>query len=152
MEDRDLIQGTLAGRRQDFEALVERYQKMLYAFAYRQLQDADAADEVVQATFVRAYSELARFRGDASFKTWLHQIALNQCRAQYRSRRRRHSVPLDDVPEAALPHTEDTGPSDSHAGLERLIAQLPPRQRTVLTLRIFSDLVLQRDRVAILID
>ena len=139
MDDIALIEGTLAGRQLDFETLVERYQKMLYAFAYRQLADTDAADEVVQATFVRAYTALAQFRREASFKTWLHQIALNECRAVYRSRRARRAVPLDEVPESALPQI-DPHPGRDSAGLEPLIAQLPPRQRAVLTLRVFSDL------------
>jgi RNA polymerase sigma-70 factor (ECF subfamily) len=140
-DDNDLIRGTLAGRRQDFEVLVERHQRVLYAFVFRSLRDADAAQEVVQATFVRAYTGLARFRGEASFKTWLHQIALNQCRAFYRSRRTRRSVALDDVPESALPRTgDDLAAGANRACLERLVARLPPRQRSVLNLRIFSDL------------
>ena len=85
MEDRALIEGTLAGRQQDFEVLVERYQEMVYAFVYRYLRDADGADDVVQSTFVQAYTHLHQFRGTASFKTWLHQIALNQCRSRSRS-------------------------------------------------------------------
>ena len=52
LEDRALIEGTLAGRQQDFEVLVERYQKMVYAFVYRYLRDADGADDVVQSTFI----------------------------------------------------------------------------------------------------
>jgi len=140
-DDNDLIRGTLAGRQQDFEVLVERYQKMLYAFVFRSLRDGHAAEEVVQATFVRAYTELARFRGEATFKTWLHQIALNQCRALFRSRRVRRAVPLDDVPEGALPRSDDDlEQRAAHASLERLIARLPPRQRSVLSLRVFSDL------------
>jgi RNA polymerase sigma-70 factor (ECF subfamily) len=114
---------------------------MLYAFAYRQLQDADPADEVVQATFVRAYTQLAHFRGEASFKTWLHQIALNECRALYRRGRVRRTVPLDDVPESALPWSVDSADQQAaRADLERLVGQLPQRQRRVLSLRIFSDL------------
>lgn len=139
VDDVALIRGTLAGRSQDFEVLVERYQKMLYAFIHRHLQDADAADEVTQATFVRAYTELASFRGEASFKTWLHQIALNNCRALYRSNRVRRSVPIEDVPESALPHAGRDLSTDA-IGLEPYIARLPNRQRSVLTLRVFSDL------------
>jgi RNA polymerase sigma-70 factor (ECF subfamily) len=146
VDDAELIRGTLAGRREDFDALVERYQRLLYAFAFRFVHDHDQAADIVQATFLQAYTHLGQFAGRASFKTWLHQIALNQCRALHRSGRGHRDVPLDDVSEAALskaaPGADDPGTSGSgwKPVLERLIARLPLRQRAVVTLRIFSDL------------
>jgi len=144
LDDAALIRGTLAGRRADFDVLVERYQQALYAFVYRFVHDHDHAADIVQTTLLQAYTHLAQFSGRSSFKTWLHQIALNQCRQLYRSGHgRRHDVPLDDICEADLAAVAtDTGARTLgwKAGLERLIARLPLRQRTVLTLRIFSDL------------
>ena len=116
---------------------------MLYAFAYRFVHDHDHAADIVQTTFLQAYTHLAQFAGRSSFKTWLHQIALNQCRQLYRSGHDRQNVPLDDVPEAdlAAATTEtDTSTVAWKLLLERLIARLPLRQRAVLTLRVFSDL------------
>jgi len=145
-DDAALIRGTLAGRREDFDVLVERYQRLLYAFAYRLVHNHEQAADIVQATFLQAYTHLAQFAGRASFKTWLHQIALNQCRALYRGGRMQREVPLDDIAET---HQHDGAPNtpDAAAGdpgwkpfLERLIARLPLRQRAVLTLRVFSDL------------
>jgi RNA polymerase sigma-70 factor (ECF subfamily) len=141
VDDDTLIAGTLAGRREDFEALVERYQRMIYSFVAHQLRDPDAAADVVQATFVQAYANLARFRRAASFKTWLHQIAFNQCRARRRSQRVRGEVPIDEVPErtlaSAAPAPDDPG---ERVRLGRLIDRLPARQRAVLALRVFGDL------------
>jgi RNA polymerase sigma-70 factor, ECF subfamily len=142
LDDAALIRGTLAGRRADFDILVERYQRVLYAFAYRFVHDHDHAADIVQTTFLQAYTHLAQFSGRSSFKTWLHQIALNQCRQLYRSSHDRQNVPLDDVHEADLAATTETDTSTVawKALLERLIARLPLRQRAVLTLRVFSDL------------
>lgn len=141
MDDLALIRGALAGRHEDFEILVERYQKMLYAFAHRYLRDADAAAEAVHISFVKAYTHLGSFRGSASFKTWLHQIALNECRNRRHAGRLRREVPLEEAPEALLAF-EDDDPDAAvmRATLERLIARLPERQRAVLTLRTASDL------------
>jgi len=133
-----LIRGTLAGRRADFDVLVERYQKALYAFAYRFVHDHDQAADIVQTTFLQAYTHLAQFSGRSSFKTWLHQIALNQCRQAHRSRHHQ-DVSLDDVPEARLAAVPNDAPG-AKGLLQRLIARLPLRQREVLTLRVFSDL------------
>ncbi len=143
LDDVALIRGTLAGRRADFDVLVERYQKPLYAFAYRFVHDHDQAADIVQTSFLQAYTHLAQFSGRSTFKTWLHQIALNQCRQLHRSDHTRQHVSLDDVREAdlAAPATEtESGTAGWKALLERLIARLPLRQREVLTLRIFSDL------------
>lgn len=154
MDDPALIRGTLAGRRADFDMLVERYQKPLYGFIYRLVRDHAQAADIVQMTFLHAYTHLGQFAGRASFKTWLHQIALNECRAAHR-RSRRH-VSLDEISEASVHQARvdaghgspaDTATADGGPGgtgwrplLERLVARLPLRQRTVLTLRIFSDL------------
>ena len=141
-DDAALIEGTRAGRREDFDVLVERYQKRLYAFAYRFTRDHESAADIVQMTFLQAYTHLAQFGGRASFKTWLYQIALNQCRQAHRSRRATREVPFDDVVEGQLRETAHPAgaPSEWKATLERLIAELPFRQREVVTLRLFSDL------------
>jgi RNA polymerase sigma-70 factor (ECF subfamily) len=140
-DDATLIRGTLAGRRADFDALVERYQTMLYAFVYRFVRDHEQTADILQTTFLQAYTHLAQFSGRSSFKTWLHQIALNQCRQLHRSGHSRQHVPLDETHEATLaaPDAPDSNPGLKSL-LERLIARLPLRQREVLTLRIFSDL------------
>jgi len=139
--DLELVDGTLAGRRQDFEVLVERHQRMLYAVAVRYLHDADTADEVVQATFVSAYVHLGRFRREASFPTWLCGILLNQCRSARRRVRGRREVALEEAPEAALGvRDDDAERAAERAALARHIERLPPRQRSVLGLRLFADL------------
>jgi RNA polymerase sigma-70 factor (ECF subfamily) len=140
-DDATLIRGTLAGRRADFDALVERYQTMLYAFVYRFVRDHEQTADILQTTFLQAYTHLAQFSGRSSFKTWLHQIALNQCRQLHRSGHSRRHVPLDEIHEATLaaPDAEESNPGLKGL-LERLITRLPLRQREVLTLRIFSDL------------
>jgi RNA polymerase sigma-70 factor (ECF subfamily) len=141
MHDDQLIAGALSGRQEDFGALVERYQKMLYAFAYRQLDDPDGANDVVQTTFVRAYTNLHKFRRESSFKTWLHQIALNECRSRFRRQQRRAEVPLDAISETALPAAGfDPSIRAEKSSLQRHIARLPERQRAVLAMRVFSDL------------
>jgi RNA polymerase sigma-70 factor, ECF subfamily len=141
VDDAQLVAGAIAGRQECFETLVDRHQRPVHALVYRWLGDRAVADEVVQATFVQAYMHLVDFRGDAPFRSWLYGIALNQARTLQRDRRRERTIPIDDVPEGDLPQVE--GASEGGRLRDRLagcIARLPPRQRTVVTLRVVGDL------------
>jgi len=139
VDDQAVIARVLAGERDEFEVLVQRHQKALHAFVFRQLRDRDAADEVVQMSFVRAYTNLARFRGDASFRTWLHQIALNLCRAEWRQRRRAPQASVEEIPEPSGP-SGDAGSDPRQVRLRGLVERLPPRQRSVLAMRVYADM------------
>lgn len=139
-DDFALVQGTLDGKRDDYARLVERHQRPLYRFVLLHLGDSHAADEIVQMTFVQAYVNLSRFRAEASFKTWIHRIALNFCHDRARFERRRSELSAVD----AIDRSASTQPSLEDlvlgATVERRITGLPRRQRAVLGLRIWSDL------------
>jgi len=81
-----LIRGALHGKRDEYAALVDRHQDAVYALVSRQLGDPDAAAEAVQATFVRGFVLLRTFRGNASFESWILQIANKECRSRLRRR------------------------------------------------------------------
>jgi len=142
-DDDTLIQGVLAGRRSDFDLLVMRHQRALYAFAWRWCRDHERAADVVQTTFLRAYQHLARFAGRASFRTWLLRIALNECRALHRAETAHPHDRLDEATLAAADAAAAAGQSTQEGDgviLGRSIERLPPRQRSVVLLRVFEDL------------
>ena len=140
IDDLELIRGTLNGRKDDYGVLVERHQRALYRFALQQVGAPHAADEIVQLTFVQAYTNLARFRGEASFKTWLHRVALNLCRDRARSERRRADVPVEEALDRAPRNEPSLEDVVLGATLERRLGELPEKQRSVVNLRIWSDL------------
>ncbi len=76
-EDISLIQQYLAGSEGAIEELVLKYQKQIYAFVYRMINDMEEAKDLTQKTFIKAINGLKGFRQEASFKTWLFQIAKN---------------------------------------------------------------------------
>lgn len=139
MDDASLIRGTLEGRREDFDVLVERYHAPLVGFVVRLVRDRDVAADIVQTTFVRAYTRLGQFRGDASFVSWLYQIALNETRSRHRKERTHPQVSLDDVDEAELGSVDDSD-RRGFRSIEALVARLPLRQRSVVMLRVLKDL------------
>lgn len=92
------IENLKAGDASAYETLVERYSGDIYALTFRLTSDANEAADLTQDTFVRAFRKVGSFRGDASLKTWLFRIAINESRNRFRwwkRRRRDVTVSLD---------------------------------------------------------
>jgi RNA polymerase sigma-70 factor (ECF subfamily) len=85
-----LIARLRAGELDAFEELVEEYQPLVYALCYRILRDSEDARDAAQETFLKIYRHFIHFRGEASLKTWVCRIAINQARSTERWWRRRH--------------------------------------------------------------
>jgi RNA polymerase sigma-70 factor (ECF subfamily) len=135
----DLVPGLRAGRREAFEALVDRTYQTIYRLAMRMLGHPEEARDIVQQAFLRAYQALPRYRGQASPATWLYRIAVNLCLDHQKAR-----LPQGPLEEGLL----DGNPSPLEASLTResarrlarLVMNLPPRQKATLILRIYHDL------------
>ncbi len=85
-----LVARLKAGEMRAFDDLVEEYQSLIYALTFRILNDAEDARDATQETFLKVYRHFANFRGEASLKTWICRIAINQARSMERWWRRRH--------------------------------------------------------------
>lgn len=139
--DLDQVERARAGDRAAFETLVRRYQQPVFYLCLRYLKnDADAAD-ATQRAFVKAYQGLDGFRGQASFRTWLFRIAINLSLNHLRDHKRERPAPLaeDTLVEAATGAQRLLGRERSRA-LRAAIDELPPKQRMVLELRVWSEL------------
>ncbi len=94
-----LINRLRAGEMNAFEDVVETYSPLVYALAFRILNDREDARDVAQETFLKVFRHFDRFRGDASLKTWICKIAINQARSTdrwWRRRSRAETVSLDE--------------------------------------------------------
>ena len=85
-----LVARLSAGEMDAFDELVAEYQPLVYALSFRILGDGEDARDATQETFLKVYRHFARFRGEASLKTWVCRIAINQARSTERWWRRRH--------------------------------------------------------------
>jgi RNA polymerase sigma-70 factor (ECF subfamily) len=91
--DNQFIDRLRAGEAAAFEHLVNERSGEVYALLYRLTEDTEEARDLTQETFLRAFQNIGRFRGDANLKTWLYRIAINQARNRWRWwRRRRRDV------------------------------------------------------------
>jgi len=92
VEDRELIERFVRGDRLAFEQLVDRHQKRVVRLASRLLGWTDSGEDVTQEVFLAAYRHRGRFRGEASFWTYLATITTNRCRTITRRRWLRERV------------------------------------------------------------
>jgi len=128
-------------------ALIKANNQRLFRVARAVLRDDAEAEDVVQETYVKAFTKLASFRGDSAFSTWLTRIALNE--ALGRRRRRRSMTDLSAIEEGAsaeiiafpgaIPEAE-AGRSEMHGILAAAIDTLPEPFRLVFVLREVEEL------------
>ena len=139
--DRELAERFRSGDRSAFDTLVRKHQKGVWRVVRRYVKrDADAKD-VTQLVFVRAFKGLAAFRGAASVRSWLYRIAINCALSWLRDHKREQPAEIAEDSLTAMPVAPGRIASDQEGSrLRAAIAQLPPKQKLVLELRVFDDL------------
>lgn len=135
-----------------FNQLVRRWERPIYALAYRTIGREEDARDVCQETFLRAFRGLPGFKGQAKFSSWLYRIALNLCRDWIRRQRR---TPVVATPEGLdlIEMASEQGPVESieelvsRRELSRAVAEamkkLPEEQRTAIILKEYHGLTFQ---------
>lgn len=109
--DAELVGRAQAGDVEAFEALTNRYEQRVYSLGLRMLRQEQDAEDVTQQTFLSAVENLAGFRGEASFSTWLLRIATHAALKVIRKRKGLDTVSLEEATEdandaEAVPHPE----------------------------------------------
>jgi RNA polymerase sigma-70 factor, ECF subfamily len=132
--DADLVSRARSGQLDAFEELVRRHRLGTYRVALRMLGDESDAEDATQDAFVQAWRNLAGFRADAAFSTWMYRIVTNRCLNMLRARRRTEPLPADREAPASRPDriAEARWQLDD---LKRAIERLTPGQRAPLILR-----------------
>jgi RNA polymerase sigma-70 factor (ECF subfamily) len=144
--DQQALDRALAGDRDGFRVLVERYSRPLFRLAFRMTNSETDADEVVQETFLRAWRVLDRFDGRASFSTWIYRIAANCALDLVRVRRRGELLPIDGgLPLASGAPSPDRLVFDRQVGerLDLALAGMTAQERTAFVLRHHEDLSIE---------
>ena len=152
--DEELAALAAGGDTEVFNQLVVRWERPIFALAYRTLGHEEDARDVCQDAFLRAFRAIKGFKGEAKFSSWLYRIALNLCRDWVRKQHRTPVAQLSD--EAELEQRIDQAVSlpretveelivrrDLGRAVEQLMATLPPEQRTVIVLKEYHGLTFQ---------
>src|SRR6202163_3091331 len=150
--DEELVARSIGGDADSFNELIHRWERPIYALAYRQIGREEDARDVCQETFLRAFRALKGCRGQAKFSSWLYRIALNLCRDWMRRERRTPVVQvLEDVDLMDLAAAREPSESiedrvarhDLTRIVERAMALLPEEQRTAIVLKEYHGLTFQ---------
>ena len=142
MTDDQLVERVKNGDSRAFEELVVRHEKPIYYFVLRILKNPLDAEDTVQKIFLLAYKNIKGFRADASFKTWLYRIGINQCHNFFRQNKIRDYLSVDDIPVTDVKADQEGDLSDKErlVHLHKAVDRLPYKQRMVVTLRIHQEL------------
>lgn len=144
-QEYQLVTKARSGDLESFETLVNLYAKRIFHIAYKIVESIQDAEDVLQETFLKAFENLAKFRGESSFYTWIVQIAVNAA-LQRVKKRRPQTVSLDGLygdddfrPQQIVAWNETPeelfSREETQHILEEAIAALPILYRTVFLLR-----------------
>ena len=150
--DEQLVARSQGGDVESFNQLILRWERPIYALAYRVIGREEDARDVCQEAFLRAFRALPGFKGQAKFSSWLYRITLNLCRDWMRRQRR---APVSQMPEDvdAMEFASETGPVESiedlvarrelSSAVEEAMALLPEEQRTAIILKEYHGMTFQ---------
>src|SRR3954451_4279720 len=151
-EEQGLVERARAGDMQAFTSLVDRYERKIYRLAKHITQNDEDAEDVLQESFMKAYTHLDSFQGDSKFYTWLVRIAVNEALMKLRKRKSDRTVSLDEPQDTGedLVTREiavwDDDPEKKYSReelaeiLDEAVQSLKPSFRTVFVLRDIEEL------------
>lgn len=143
--DERLVERALDNNKQAWLQLVKRYEGLVYNYGLRMLGQREDAQDLLQDVFLSVFRNLAGWRGEASFKTWLLTIAHHRCIEVYR--RRRDHLDIDSI-EGQASDQDWHHPDQVYQGQQRgqqlveALQKLPLEQRQVVELKFFQHLAL----------
>lgn len=126
-----------------FGKVIEHYSQPLYWQIRRMVIDHDDANDVLQNTFIKAWSNIGSFRGDAKFSTWLYKIAVNESITFINKKKVQNNISLDDDSSFLTSNLEADRYFDGNEAqlkLQKAIATLPDKQRLVFNMRYYDEM------------
>lgn len=140
MTDEELVERVRAGDRAAKEELARRHRPLVVRLVRRYVTESDAED-VAQRAVLRAFDKLDGFRGESSFRSWIHRVAVNVALNHIRDTRREIPAEVDEAD--LITNTLGTARLVAREAKARLLAalgELPPKQKQSVELRLFREL------------
>lgn len=116
-----------------FKQLFDENSKRIFNLCYGYTGDADAANDLMQETFIKVWQNLDKFRNQSQLSTWIYRIGVNTCLSYLRTAKRRPTEELNDY--IIENHTEEVGEKQEQVtALYKAISQLDEHERIIITM------------------
>jgi RNA polymerase sigma-70 factor (ECF subfamily) len=143
--DAGVIRNAMAGNTDAFRVIVDHYQSFAYAVAFRFLNQAEEAEDVVQESFIRLWKNLSKYRPEVLLSTWLYGIITNLCLDFLKSTYAKQQKNQRDVQTEYLLKSngqvdEELNVVELNEMIQRAAAKLTPKQKAVFILRDLEEL------------
>lgn len=130
-------------RREAFNEVIRTYSSPLYHQIRRMVVSHDDANDLLQNTFLNAWTSLDNFRGDAKLSTWLYKIAVNESLSFLERERKRLNISIDDQETSLINSIESDEFIDGDSlvqELRKVVASLPEKQRLVFNMKYYDNM------------
>jgi len=130
-------------RREAFSLIMKEYSEQLYWQIRKIVLSHDDANDVLQNTFIKAWSNLDNFRGESKLLTWLYRIATNESITFINKERSQNNLPIDDTDNFLLGKLESDPYFDGDEAqlkFQKALLSLPEKQRLVFNMKYFDEM------------
>ncbi len=139
--DAEYVKKFQAGDREAFGVLYDRYAEKIYRFVYFKVLNKDVAEDIVSAVFIKGYEKIGSFNANkGTFSQWIYSIARNTVIDHYRTNRK--NVDIEDIFDLGEDERTEAkiDARDLLKKVEKYLTKLNPRQREIITLRVWEEL------------
>lgn len=152
LADEQIVELAVSGEADAFAEIVRRWERKIFALCFGMLTREDEAKDATQETFIAAFRNLSKFRGDAKVSSWLHRIAVNQCLTVKRRAKTRSEDYLDEETneqERVFIAPSKYSPGNEAEQSERLrivrqaVSSLPMDLREIVVMKEFEEMTFQ---------
>jgi len=146
--DQLIINKILQGNKNAFAYLVDSYKDMVFTLALKMMKNREEAEEISQDTFIKAYRNLPKFKGDSKFSTWLYKIAYHNCLDRFKKHANMYKTDaINTLLSFNVPAAEDTMQSIERAERAKMmnacLKRLPEDERSILWFFYYKELSLK---------
>ncbi len=152
LTDEQLVELAVSENAEAFGEIVKRWERKIFALCYGMLNREDDARDAAQETFISAYRNLSRFRGEAKVSSWLHRIAVNHCLTKQRRTKIRPETYLDEekneedrffVAPLNQSPSKQFEQNETSKRVRQALNSLPADLRQVLVMKEFEEMTFQ---------